>query len=279
VDCYKIYVVTNTVNGKKYVGQTVGSVARRWQQHLSTSRRRCKLSFHNSIRKHGEDAFQVEVAAFTFTKLHVDELESSLIRELQTCERSKGYNSTYGGEGARHTPETKAKLSNIRKGKPGAHWTDEQRKRHSEKQKGSKGNNWGKTASLEKKEKFSRQRIGSLNSMYGKRGKDHPKFGKRHSDEAKAKTSVKVSGVKNGMYGRVGSLSHSFGKALSEDTKQKLREAAWERAKTSPNNFAGKKHSEETKQKMRKPRSEETKRKMSEAAKRRVSKIIPVAFS
>lgn len=30
---YKIYLITNTVNGKKYVGQTKGKVSRRWTNH------------------------------------------------------------------------------------------------------------------------------------------------------------------------------------------------------------------------------------------------------
>lgn len=34
-----IYLVTNTVTGKKYIGQTRASIAQRWRQHVSAAKK------------------------------------------------------------------------------------------------------------------------------------------------------------------------------------------------------------------------------------------------
>lgn len=57
-----IYVVTNTINGKQYVGQTWLAVALRWRAHCNaarTSAKYCKMPIVNAIRKYGEQAFNV----------------------------------------------------------------------------------------------------------------------------------------------------------------------------------------------------------------------------
>ena len=57
-----IYVITNTLNGKQYVGQTIHSIAKRWQYHkisASKSWRGCRCLAH-SLRKYGTDAFTIE---------------------------------------------------------------------------------------------------------------------------------------------------------------------------------------------------------------------------
>lgn len=232
---YKLYVITNLINGKMYVGQTSGTVKHRWSQHKSHSRTRPHLPLYASMLKHGVENFDVSLVALAFTKEHCDWLEEQWIRTLETHLRDKGYNLTYGGEGARHTPETREKLSKMRIGKPGRVYTEEQRLETSIRQRGEKGNNWGKKASPETAEKMSQAHSGENNHCFGLYGPFHPAFGAKHSEESKRIRSEKLSGTNNPMYGRKGALSPTFGRKHSEEAKRKLSEIAKARRATKNN--------------------------------------------
>lgn len=53
-----IYKVTNKVNGKCYIGQTCGSVDRRFSQHCyDANKNKKKTPFHSAIRKYGKENF------------------------------------------------------------------------------------------------------------------------------------------------------------------------------------------------------------------------------
>src|SRR5665213_787310 len=130
-----VYLVTNNVNGKIYVGKTESYTERqRLNQHVSAALTKCsKMVLYNAIRKHGPEAFTVSVLATANTTKELNELEEFYIRELRSTEYGIGYNSTFGGEGsvptpellkrisagtrAAMTPEVRAKISKLRKGK------------------------------------------------------------------------------------------------------------------------------------------------------------------
>ena len=57
-----IYKITNTVNNKVYIGQTVQKNPKmRWYAHLADARRGKKSYLLDSIRKYGQDSFVWEV--------------------------------------------------------------------------------------------------------------------------------------------------------------------------------------------------------------------------
>jgi group I intron endonuclease len=94
-----IYLVTNTVNEKKYVGWTSVSIPRRWVQHKSAARKASGFALHAAIRKYGEENFKIvclEVVAGG-----IDALREAEIRHIQElgCVAPQGYNLTRGGEG------------------------------------------------------------------------------------------------------------------------------------------------------------------------------------
>lgn len=96
-----IYKVTNTENGKVYIGKTVLDVSKRWNAHISTAfnkkSREYNFKFHNAIRKYGVSSFTVDV---------IEEVSGAEIAEREKrwieCYDSirNGYNTTYGGEGS-----------------------------------------------------------------------------------------------------------------------------------------------------------------------------------
>jgi group I intron endonuclease len=110
-----VYVVTNTVNGKQYVGITAGPVTRRWASHLYHTRRGSNLLFHRAIRKYGAHVFALECVATTDSYSSLCVFEIAFIDALGS--RSPGgYNATDGGEGAlgyHHTEAGKAKLAAL----------------------------------------------------------------------------------------------------------------------------------------------------------------------
>lgn len=93
-----IYVITNLVNGKKYVGQTVQKVNKRWRSHIKAA---IKLEqsepLCRAIRKYGECKFSIEVV-HQCTEPLLDAAERFFIRHLNTIiDAKQGYNLQYGG--------------------------------------------------------------------------------------------------------------------------------------------------------------------------------------
>lgn len=113
---YTIYCHTCRVTGKKYVGQTVGTVRQRWTGHVSEALNRrddgCEY-FHRAIRKYGRDAFISAVLSVKRSRRAANEAEKEWIRKL-CCRAPLGYNlDEGGGAGPRH-PETRRKISETR---------------------------------------------------------------------------------------------------------------------------------------------------------------------
>ena len=57
---HKIYLITNTINGKKYVGQTsLKTSSRRWSAHKRDAIYGVGTKFCRAIRKYGPDVFEL----------------------------------------------------------------------------------------------------------------------------------------------------------------------------------------------------------------------------
>jgi len=88
--------------------------------------------------------------------------------------------------------------------------------------------------SEETRRKRSAKMKGENNPLYGKRGKDSPRYGKTHTQETKDK-------IRKSLQGNV----------ISEETRIKISEKNKLNRFGEKNPFYGRKHSEETKQKMK----------------------------
>lgn len=108
----RIYLITNRVSGRCYVGQTVQTLAQRFRQHASA-----KGPLGCAIRKYGRDNFTVTVLEECAVAL-LDDAECHWISRCAS-RAPAGYNLMGGGQGQRHghSPETCKRLSDALRGR------------------------------------------------------------------------------------------------------------------------------------------------------------------
>lgn len=109
-----IYKITNTVNGKVYVGQST-NIKQRWSQHKQhlNGGYHCNEHLQRSWSKYGEDAFEFVVLAECAVE-NLDSLEEHYISLYNSTDFNTGYNEKTGGSQCRLTERTKAKLRKPR---------------------------------------------------------------------------------------------------------------------------------------------------------------------
>lgn len=153
-----IYKITNIVNGKVYVGQTIQKNPKmRWYEHCACARSGKKSYLYDSIRKYGVENFCWEIIDQAGT---IEELNS---KEAQWVEHYRNlgivvYNNREAGGNKRHSPESIERMkiaqklrhattkvggwkrrdggpmkgkSHPKKGKISKKWTDEMKAAHS----------------------------------------------------------------------------------------------------------------------------------------------------
>lgn len=109
-----IYLVTNKINGKRYVGVT-RFPEKRWKDHVRKAYRNPESYFHNSIAKYRADNFSVEHIATCVSPEYGSFVEREVIKDLKP-----EYNQTNGGEhtvGKRVPQEVVARIRAANVGK------------------------------------------------------------------------------------------------------------------------------------------------------------------
>ena len=111
-----MYVHTNKVNEKKYVGITSRSDPEiRWKRGHGYKE---NSHFYSAIDKYGWDGFTHTVIAEHLDERTAKDMEIALISEWKTQDRMYGYNMTAGGDGTVNyhpSEETRRKLSIARR--------------------------------------------------------------------------------------------------------------------------------------------------------------------
>jgi group I intron endonuclease len=188
-----VYLVTNKVNGKKYVGQTIQSLAKRWSGHLSTAKRGRGLHLYDAIRKYGKEAFEIAVLATVDNQVDLDEAERKYIATYQSNQPELGYNLADGGRGGPRgyfRPLTEGHKQRIKAARRG-------------------NSRLGKTQPLAARQKISQSNIGRPGTM----------LGRYHTEETKTLMASSAKGHQN-----------ALGIVRSEETKLRMsqgRKAAW----------------------------------------------------
>lgn len=88
---YNVYVHTNKVNGKKYVGMTRLNPERRWENGFGY---RKQTKFFDEILAYGWNNFEHEIIATGLSRMEARAMEAELINKYDTIEN--GYNKICG---------------------------------------------------------------------------------------------------------------------------------------------------------------------------------------
>ncbi len=214
-----IYILTNIINNKQYVGETV-NIKTRMKGHKRSS----SQTIHSAIKKYGIDKFDVYVEYFpNFIKKDLQILEEQLILRCNSLVPN-GYNVLIKGEssiGFKHSEECKLRMSLLKK---------------------------GKKLSEEHKENLSKSRIGRKHSHHAKLKMRNSQLGNKHSEETKLKMSLTRKGKAPSEQCILASIKFHTGRKTSDETKSKISQS--NKGKTKRKCLYKRNASDETKRKM-----------------------------
>ena len=146
-----VYSITNKINSKKYIGQTLEKdIRERWKSHFKKGSN-CRYLKH-ALNKYGKENFKFEIICICFDS-DCDKYEKEYMDKWDTL--NNGYNLREAGNNGRHSEATKKKISftlrlNYSK------LTDIQKKKIIEKVSGVNNHRFGKKMSQETKEKIKK---------------------------------------------------------------------------------------------------------------------------
>jgi group I intron endonuclease len=114
-----IYKVTNSLNGKSYIGQSVNPLSERWNDYKELRNKvKAQKKLYYALKKYGPESFIFESIDTAPNQLILDSLEDMYILKFNTI--SNGYNILRGGKrgwsGHKHTDDTKLKISKAMTG-------------------------------------------------------------------------------------------------------------------------------------------------------------------
>ena len=191
-----VYIHTNLINNKKYIGQTCLPPEKRWNGngggylHKKKNGEYSQPAIARAILKYGWENFSHEIIQENLTKEEADTLEKELIQQYKTNDPQFGYNIREGGGNGHLSEATKQKL----------------------------------------REGVGDKYVGEKNPFYGKK---HSEESKQRMREWHSKHYPDIRGEKNPMYGHVYTEEElerkrqaALGKKRSPETKAKMSELA-----------------------------------------------------
>lgn len=239
-----IYLITNKVNQKVYVGKSVKPSSRIEKYNRLACEDQPRL--FNALKKWGLGNFYFEVIDEVADNIQLDFLEIVFIDKNNSRDYKRGYNIQGGGGGGLHSEESKRKIGEANKRRV---WKDESKRKASESKKGHKyrvgiktsdeakanisnamknsekakeslkkvqESNNGLKWTSEQKEKLSLTLVGNQRSL-----------GYKHTEETKAKMSASHQNMTEEQ--RKGISLFQKGRKRSTETKARMAEASRKR--------------------------------------------------
>lgn len=218
-----IYITTNKLNGKSYIGKKTFDKKCLWKEYLGSG-----INIKRAIKKYGKESFDRRIIAYAFSDEELNNLEKYYITKFKATEDGNFYNIAGGGDGGytlkwaseevklkrnkkvgqsnkgRKIPQEvidKIIQTKIKNGTLKGNLTEDGRRRLSEYAK-----NRVITKEMKEKQVETRRRNGNINL----------------TEEAKNKISIANKGSNNGMFGKKGKLHHNYGKKASYETRMKI---------------------------------------------------------
>jgi group I intron endonuclease len=191
-----LYRITNKINGKIYIGQSIDTI-RRWYEHKrDAALEKPTMVITWAIKKYGNDAFEFDVIAGCQTWEDANETEALLIAQYGSL-APNGYNVALGGYNAPKSEKFKQMMRD-----------------------------WHASLSPEEKEKRRQMHSESTRRMLATKG--HPCIGLKWTDEQKAKLSASLKALdKEKIYTpevRKNMSEAHIGKAIPDEQRQKMSE-------------------------------------------------------
>lgn len=236
-----IYKITNTINGKCYIGQSVDLI-KRIKKHIKTLINGTNRNEHlqNAYRTYGAGNFTIEIIE-ECDEQHLDEREIFWIDFYKSYDKNYGYNKTKGGKGGNGylevldedgVNEIKRKQSESHKGERNPLYNtycytdgvaikyikDEDRDKYE-----SEG--WRRGVPDYVKEKEHCANLGTKNGFYGK----------HHAKETREKLSALRSGENNWNFGKVIYHKGADQKYINPSEIEHYESLGWERGVTEEN--------------------------------------------
>ena len=217
---FNIYLITNKINDKKYVGLTKFTIEKRWKDHITTAyRRKKKYAIHNAIKKYGEKSFEIILLESDAPK----EREQYWIEYHDSY--NTGYNLTLGGDGTSGWHPNEDQKKTI---------SENTRLAHKEGRIDRRGTNQTECT----KKKISTALIERYQHI------PHHTLGRKHSEESiekmkgrvvceETKKKMSLAAIKSHEenHWQVGEKNGMFGKTHVEETKNIISEKAKDRCK------------------------------------------------
>jgi group I intron endonuclease len=126
-----LYKLTNKVNGKSYIGQTIRPIEKRFEEHQRPDSHCVALC--SAIKKYGWDNFEKDY--YECPDEDLNKHEKLIIEVLETLSPN-GYNLKEGGDNGKHIAETIQKISEAKLGEKnpmyGKKHSDDSNKKRSE---------------------------------------------------------------------------------------------------------------------------------------------------
>jgi group I intron endonuclease len=182
-----VYLVTNNVNGKQYVGQTSRTAEQRWAEHVSPREKPGCTYLWNAVCKYGPESFSVKTLVIVGSKWEMDLYEKGMIKALNT-KSPNGYNLTDGGDGCFGYVFTEEQRKKVSVGQLGRKMSEKARQKLLERNKGNKFS-LGVKMPEEHRLKLIRLNTGFKQSEETKRNMSIAQRGRKHSEETKRKIS------------------------------------------------------------------------------------------
>ena len=219
-----IYLITNTINNKKYIGQSV-NISRRWSEHKNS-----KYNQHSPITR-AIEKYKLEHFEFRIFII-IDNINMMNFYEEQCIEiydtlvaNNRGYNIKKGGDNHEQHESTKKKIGQANKGR-------------------FKNICWDEKYGKEKSDILKLQ-MAEIMKKHRKQGKMFG-FGSRHKSQSKEKTRQSIISIIADI-----KLNDSDRWRKINNQKSKSMKNAWITGTKTNKNMAGKEKTREHKEKLR----------------------------
>lgn len=151
-----VYITTNLINGKRYIGRKIFDSKNNWVDYIGSG-----AYFQKAVKKYGKENFSRNIIDIAYSNDELNNKEIEYIRFFNATESPDFYNIESGGQKyplSEHTKklisENHANLAGENHPMYGKHHTEETKRKISEVQKGKIPVNKGKPMSQEQKEKL-----------------------------------------------------------------------------------------------------------------------------